>query len=65
MAEPFWYDVGDSTPDLAPGSIVQVPLQSKTVPGVVLEIGRPELAFRTKPIKAEAPGGARVPAAWL
>jgi len=65
MAEPFWYDLGDAAPDLAPGSIVQVPLHSKTVPGVVLEIGRPELAFRTKPIKAAAPGGARVPAAWL
>lgn len=65
MAEPFWYDLGDTAPDLAPGSIVQVPLVNKIVPGVVLEIGRPELAFRTKPIKAAAPGGARVPAAWL
>ncbi|MBW8886576.1 MAG: primosomal protein N' [Fibrobacteres bacterium] len=65
MAEPFWYDLGDAASELAPGSIVQVPLMSKTVPGVVLEIGRPELAFRTKPIQAAAPGGARVPAAWL
>jgi primosomal protein N' (replication factor Y) len=65
MAEPFWYDLGDPAPDLVPGSIVQVPLLSKTVPGVVLEIGRPDLAFRTKPIKSAAPGGARVPAAWL
>ncbi len=65
MAEPFWYDLGDAAPDLAPGSIVQVPLVNKIVPGVVLEIGRPDLTFRTKPIKAAAPGGARVPAAWL
>jgi primosomal protein N' (replication factor Y) len=38
---------------------------SKTVPGVVLETGRPSLEFRTKPIKAFAPAGARVPDSWL
>ncbi|HKP97223.1 MAG TPA: primosomal protein N' [Fibrobacteria bacterium] len=47
------------------GGIVQVPLMSKTVPGVILETGRPELAFRTKPIKAFAPGGAKVPRTWI
>ncbi|MDB5106036.1 MAG: primosomal protein [Fibrobacteres bacterium] len=47
------------------GRIVQVPLMSKTVPGVVLDAGRPELGFRTKPIKGFAPGGARVPAGWI
>ena len=73
MSEPFWYDLGESDaqgPGSDPGgdlvgSIVQVPLMSKTVPGVVLETGRPELAFRTKPIKAFAPGGAKVPHAWI
>lgn len=75
MSEPFWYDLGPSSgagtdgsgPGLEAriGSIVLVPLMSKTVPGVVLEIGRPELGFRTKPIKCFAPGGAKVPVAWL
>jgi primosomal protein N' (replication factor Y) len=54
-----------SASDALIGAIVQVPLMSKIVPGVVIEIGRPELGFRTKPIKAFAPGGAKVPAAWL
>lgn len=65
MSEPFWYDLGDPSRVPAPGSIVQVPLMSKTVPGVVLETGRPSLEFRTKPIKAFAPGEARVPESWL
>jgi primosomal protein N' (replication factor Y) len=65
MSEPFWYDLGDPAQVPAPGAIVQVPLMSKTVAGVVLETGRPSLDFRTKPIKAFAPDGARVPDSWL
>ncbi len=66
MSEAFWYDLGRTggSDDLL-GAIVQVPLMSKTVPGVILEIGRPQLAFRTKPIAAFAPGGAKVPPGWL
>ncbi len=33
--------------------------------GVILEAGRPELGFKTKPIKGFAPGGARVPPGWI
>ncbi len=66
MSEPFWYDLGAFASEPPPiGAIVQVPLMSKTVPGLILEIGRPELAFKTKPIKALAPNGAHVPAAWM
>ncbi|MEO7425420.1 MAG: primosomal protein N' [Fibrobacteria bacterium] len=66
MSEAFWYDLDRTEPpESLLGAIVQVPLMSKTVPGVILEIGRPELAFRTKPIKAFAPGDAKVPRDWL
>ena len=65
MSEPFWYDLGETDGEDLVGRIVQAPLMSKTVPGVILETGQPELGFRTKPIKAFAPGGARVPAGWI
>src|SRR5687767_4051037 len=66
MTEPFWYDLGDPGPEQAViGSIVQVPLMSKTVAGVVVETGRPSLEFRTKGVKAFAPGNAKVPRAWI
>jgi primosomal protein N' (replication factor Y) len=65
MRDPFWYDAGGHAAEVVPGSVVQVPLLSKTVAGVVLETGRPELAFATKPIRALAPGRERVPPAWL
>src|SRR5690606_13688679 len=50
---------------LRPGTIVEVPLRTTTVPGVVVETGVPELAFAVRPITRLAPGDASVPAAWI
>ena len=66
MSEPFWYDLGEShQADAMVGRLVQVPLMSKTVAGIILETGRPSLDFRTKAILGFAPGGERLPRAWL
>jgi primosomal protein N' (replication factor Y) len=66
MPRAYWYHCGDISPsDLRPGTVVEVSLQSRTVPGVVVETGFPELAFATKPILRLAADAARVPAAWL
>ncbi len=66
MTEPFWYDLeGDGASEAEIGSIVQVPLQSKIVAGVVVETGRPHLDFNTKSVIGFAPAGAKVPPAWI
>ncbi len=66
MTEPFWYDLGgEGHADAQIGSIVQVPLLSKTVAGVIVELGSPVLSFRTKSISLFAPSGAKVPVAWI
>ena len=66
MTEPFWYDLDAlAQPDAGIGSFVQVPLHSKTLEGVVVVVGRPELGFKTKPVTGIAPAGAKVPPAWI
>jgi primosomal protein N' (replication factor Y) len=70
-------DVTADTGDLV-GRIVELPplgrrrqqqdllaAKDKVLTGLVLEAGRPELGFPTKPIKGFAPGGARVSAGWI
>lgn len=66
MSEPFWYDLdGAPNSQIQIGSIVQVPLMSKIVAGIVVETGRPDLTFKTKSIVRQAPENAKVPIAWI
>jgi primosomal protein N' (replication factor Y) (superfamily II helicase) len=66
MNEAFWYDLGVvHASDMGIGSIVEVPLHSKIVPGVVMETGSPTLEFKTRPISGLAPNFAKVPQAWI
>jgi primosomal protein N' (replication factor Y) len=66
MPQAYWYGVGD-LPEalLRPGTIVEVPLRTTTVPGVVVETGCPTLTFAVRPIARLAPDEAAVPAAWI
>lgn len=62
----YWYDLGIWPPDqIAVGQLVQVPLQTRTVSGLVLEIARPRLDFETKSIIGFAPRAEQVPKAYL
>lgn len=66
MSDPFWYDLGAASADaIAVGSIVRAPLMSRTLAGVVVETGRPDLEYRTKGLIGAAPDGAKVPRAWI
>jgi primosomal protein N' (replication factor Y) len=69
MQEAFWYDLPATGPEgpsngIAVGDLVQVPLMSKTVAGVVVETGSPDLDFKTKAIRGSSPLG-RVSRAWI
>ena len=66
MPQAYWYGAGEiAAGDLTPGTVVEVPLRNKLVPGVVVETGRPEQSFAVKPIARLAPDDARVPATWI
>jgi primosomal protein N' (replication factor Y) len=66
MPQAYWYGTGGLPEEaLRPGTIVEVPLRTKSVPGVVVETGAPELDFAVRPLIRLAPGDARVPAAWI
>jgi primosomal protein N' (replication factor Y) (superfamily II helicase) len=66
MPQAYWYSAGDIPASaLSPGTVVEVPLRARSVPGVVVETGAPDLAFALKPILRLAPGDARVPAEWI
>jgi primosomal protein N' (replication factor Y) len=66
MPKAFWYGAGNiPASDLRPGTLVEVPLLTRSVPGVVVETGTPALNFALKPILRLAPGDARVPAEWI
>jgi primosomal protein N' (replication factor Y) len=45
--------------------LVEIPLKTRTVPGMVVETGFPKLTFETRPIQRIAPNAARVPAEWI
>ncbi len=66
MSQAYWYDCGELERHLITiGVIVEVPLRSRIVPGVVLEVGFPDLGFATKPIRGLAPDGIRLPQEWM
>lgn len=66
MPQAYWYGAdGVAEEELRPGSLVEVPLKTRTVPGMVVETGSPKLAFETKSIIRVAPDAARVPAEWI
>ena len=66
MPQAYWYGAGEITAaELQPGVLVEVPLKTRTVPGMVIETGFPELAFETKSIHRVAPNAARLPAEWI
>jgi primosomal protein N' (replication factor Y) len=66
MPKAYWYRAGEITAsDLRPGTLVEVPLQKRKVPGIVVETGHPDLGFDTKPIHRVAPDSARLSAEWL
>jgi len=66
MPQAYWYEAGDvPIGDLVPGAVVEAPLRNRIVPGIVVEIGEPVLAFATKSIRRLAPESARVPLEWL
>ncbi len=66
MPQAYWYGSGSLTEsDLRPGTLVEVPLRTTSVPGVVVETGTQELAFVVRPITRLAPDDARVPAEWI
>ncbi len=66
MPQAYWYETADiPAAALAPGVLVEVPLTTRTVPGMVVETGFPELSFETRPILRVAPDAARVPQEWI
>ncbi len=66
MPQAYWYGAAEiPIAELQPGVLVEVPLKTRTVPGMVVETGTPKLAFETKSIIRVAPDAARVPAEWI
>lgn len=66
MPQAYSYAAGDiPEAELRPGRIVEVPLVSRTVSGVVVETGRTPLPFALKSIARLAPDEAAVPAEWV
>src|SRR5690606_7566541 len=66
MPQAYSYAAGDiSEAELRPGRIVEVPLVTRTVSGVVVESGRAPLPFKLKKITRLAPDDAAVPAEWI
>lgn len=66
MPQAYWYGAGNiPAGELRPGVLVEVPLKTRIVPGVVVETGFPELGFDTRPIQRIAPGAASVSDDWL
>lgn len=66
MPQAYSYAAGDiPEPELRPGRIVEVPLTTRIVSGVVVETGRHPLPFELKAIVRLAPDEAAVPAEWI
>jgi len=66
MPQAYSYGAGDiPEAELRPGRIVEVPLVSRVVSGVVVETGRNPLPFELKNIVRLAPDEAAVPADWI
>lgn len=66
MPQAYSYAAGGiSEAELRPGRIVEVPLKTRTVSGVVVETGRTPLPFELKKITRLAPDDAAVPAEWV
>ncbi len=66
MPKAYWYGTGGlPASGLRPGTLVEVPLRAKQVPGVVIETGNPTLDFEVRPVARLAPEGAHVPAQWI
>lgn len=66
MPQAYSYAAGDiPESELRPGRIVEVPLKTRIVSGVVVETGRNALPFELKPIARLAPDEAAVPAEWV
>ncbi len=66
MPKAYWYHCGEISPaDLAPGTLVEVPLKSRKLAGVVVATGFPELDFATKAILGLSLQHACVPRDWL
>lgn len=64
MSELFWYHANVEM-KVEVCSLVQVTLKSKTVTGLVLEVGYPDLPFKTKPIVGLAAKNTWVSPSWV
>ncbi len=66
MDQAFWYDLGEfSAEGIVVGSLVQVPLRSKIVLGMVISVAEIPLKFKTKPIAALPKKNEAVPQIWV